>query len=200
MKVVRYRHLTKENVQKFTDLLSEAFKKNYFIYSYLMGGEAEKLKKFMKMDVEYNNHYADYYVLINDEEQWVAVALYLPIGCEPIGLKSALKRGKLLTVLQFFISNPIKYTKRLLEFSDLEEKHWYKGPFVPLDIVASLEKGCGKALIEETMKNYIGKNVVLNSSVDFNNHAYYSQFGFVAYENIQLDKYKTAMMIKKAEV
>lgn len=143
MNIVKYNHLTKELIQKFTDLLSESFQQNEFLFHYLMGGNPNTLRRFMKLEVEYNNHFADYYALIKDDGEWGAVVIYLPSGCEPLGLGSILRRKKLLTVAHFFVSQPIKYTKRLMKFSDLESKNWYKEPFVTLDVLASLEKGCG---------------------------------------------------------
>lgn len=198
MDIVKYNHLTNELIQKFTDLLSEAFQRNEFVFNYLMGGNPITLRRFMKMEVEYNNHFADYYVLIKDDGKWGAVVIYLPTGCEPLGLGSILRRKKLLTVAHFFVSQPIQYTKRIMKFSDLEDKNWYKEPFVTLDVLASLEKGCGKALIEATIHQYSGQHIALNSSVGRTDHSYYTQFGFEPYHELPLDIYKTVMMIKKA--
>lgn len=196
MKVVKYKHLTPELVKQFTDLLSTSFRRNEFIYSYLMGENPRILRHYMKAVVSYNNHFADYYALVRESGEWVAAVIYLPAGCESLGLSSAIKHRKLLQLLRFFVMQPLKYTKRMIRFSELEEKHWLKEPFVTLEVLGSLEKGCGTTLINETIQTYCGQNVALNSSVTQDNHTYYRQFGFEAYTDIQLDDYKTVMMVK----
>ncbi|MEG1996780.1 MAG: hypothetical protein RR036_04640 [Oscillospiraceae bacterium] len=197
MLIKKYNHLSENEIESFTDLLSESFRKNDFIFNYLMGKNENRLRRFMKMTVEYNNNFADFYTLVDEDEKLYAAVIYLPANCEPLAVGTAFKRKKLLTLLKSFLIQPVKYTKRLIDFSELEAKHWYKDPFITLDIVASREKGCGKRLIEETLKNYAGQNIALNSSVGNINHSYYTQFGFEVYEKIVMDKYTTAMMVKK---
>lgn len=196
MEIKKYNHLSKSEVEKFTDLLSEAFRKNEFIFHYLMGGNEKRLRRFMKMELEYQNHFADFYAFVKEDGTLDAAVIYLPVGCEPLGLGTAFRHKMFSTLLKSFFMQPLKYTKRLLKFSALEDEHWYKDPFITLDIVVSRVKGCGKKLIEETLRNYEGQNVALNSSVGNVEHRYYTQFGFEAYEKLVMDDYTTAMMIK----
>lgn len=198
MQVVKYRHLTPELVEKFADLFSNSFQRNEFVYSYLLGENPKILRNYMKSVVSFHNHFADYYALVRDSGEWVAAVIYLPVGCEAMGPASAIRRGKPLAALSFFVMQPLKYTKRIIRFSTLESKRWYKEPSITLEALGSIEKGCGIALINETIQAYSGQNIALNSSVFKNNHSYYCQFGFEVYAEICLDEYKTAMMVKRA--
>ncbi|MEG2765836.1 MAG: hypothetical protein RR910_08825, partial [Acidaminococcaceae bacterium] len=135
MELKKYNHLSKNEIEDFTDLLTESFQKNDFIFHYLMGKSEKRLRRFMKMEVEYNNNFADYYALVKEDGTLYAAVIYLPAGCEPLGLGTAFSRKMLLTVLSAFLIQPPKYTKRLLKFSQLEDSHWDRDPFVTLDMV-----------------------------------------------------------------
>lgn len=199
MYTIRKNDFSVFQVSEIADILTDAFLNNPVIGGYFFDYNRKKVAVFMQVCTEYYARFGSVYTCVNSENRLVAVSLWTEPGSRPIGLWNVLKGGMLFSFLKVLSQVGLKSLYHILQYQRLADLHHPQEPHCYLFMLASIEKGAGRTLLQHNMEEYKGETLYWESSVGKDNHAYYKSFGAEMFHEERWNGTSTGFFMRKKE-
>ncbi|WNY25375.1 hypothetical protein [Methanolapillus millepedarum] len=176
--IYKEENLTVETKNEIFQVMTQSFMKNPLIGGYFFRQNEKKVYAFIKTTVEYYMRLGDIIVCKNEDGKIVAVCVLGMPDTEPLSLGSVIKNGMLLDFIGLIFKVGPSDMKRTLKAAHILEINHIHEPHCYIYMISSVEKGAGRALLNQVIDTYTQNNVIyFESTVAKNNHEYYKSFG-----------------------
>lgn len=177
------RKLDKNNLEKATDVLCQAFK-NDPLYQAVFQNEKD-LCRYIKLMMDYYNRNGEIHVAVADDKI-VGASIWNHKGRPFFSIRSALVSGMFGEIIKFLLLIQIKSMIRLKNETLITERYHYNKEHHYIFMIGSVMKGAGRALMEYDIKKFNDCPIYLENSNVKDNHTFYQRLGFHSIKTIDV--------------
>lgn len=180
--IVTAQKLDKEQKNAFIAMMTEAFTHNPFIAT-LLHDDRQKIEALIRLTSSYYLKKGAVEIMYDDARRPVAAAILAPVGTPTMSIGHFIRAGLLGTTLRTVRTLGRADVNRLFGALEELEKHEITEPHCYLYMLGSVQKGCGRQVMNHVIDRYAQDSIMYwESSVAPNDHEYYRSFGATMYD------------------